>query len=77
MFFLFSLINHGQKVVEENKNTKQREINVSQYSDEARWARSFVSCPKCGSRHYDLYVLDMKGKFRCKKCDTTFEKEND
>ena len=76
MFVLLSLINHGQRVMEQNKSLKSSPKSVSQYSNEARWARSFVSCPKCGSRHYDLYVLDLKGKFRCKKCDTTFEKND-
>jgi transposase-like protein len=76
MFILLSLINHGQRVMEQNKSIKSSHKSVSQYSNEARWARSFVSCPKCGSRHYDLYVIDLKGKFRCKKCDTTFEKND-
>ena len=76
MFILLSLINHGQRVMEQNKSIKSSPKSVSQYSNEARWARSFVSCPKCGSRHYDLYVIDLKGKFRCKKCDTTFEKND-
>ena len=76
MFILLALINHGQRVLEQNKGMKSSHKSVSQYSNEARWVRSFVSCPKCGSRHYDLYVIDLKGKFRCKKCDITFEKND-
>ena len=77
MFFLLSLITYAEEAMVSSAYVPRKNKGICQHSKEAQRARGLVSCPQCGARHLDLRVLDLKGKFRCKKCDTTFEREND